>query len=63
MRRTGEREVQRTQSGEVELTEGMEWEKVWGRHAEGKVIPPALEGLRYVSLLLVVCSCLSYLIV
>jgi hypothetical protein len=41
MRRTDEG----TQGGEVELTEDMEWEKVWGRRAEGDVVPPALEGL------------------
>ena len=62
MRRTGERE-ESVQGGEVELTEEVEWEKVWGRRTEGDVIPPALKGLGYVSLSPVVCSSLSCLIV
>jgi hypothetical protein len=44
MRRTGERE-ESIQGGEVELTEEVEWEKMWGRRIEGDVIPPALKGL------------------
>ena len=44
MRRTGERE-ESIQGGEVELTEEVEWEKMWGRHTEGDVLPPALKGL------------------
>jgi hypothetical protein len=44
MRRTGERE-ESIQGGEVELTEGVEWEKMWGRRTEGDVLPPALKGL------------------
>ena len=44
MRRTGERE-ESIQGGEVELTEKVEWEKMWGRRTEGDVLPPALKGL------------------
>jgi hypothetical protein len=43
MRRTGK---ERTQSGEVELTEDVEWERIWRPRPEGNVVPPALEGLR-----------------
>jgi hypothetical protein len=45
MRRTGK---ERTQSGEVELTEDVEWERIWRPRPEGNVVPPALEGLRWV---------------
>ncbi len=45
MRRTGERE-ERIQGGQVELTEDVEWEKIWARRTQGNVMPPALEGLR-----------------
>ena len=48
MRRAGEREEgnNNSQGGGVELTEDVEWEKIWGRRTEGdNVIPPALEGL------------------
>ena len=45
MRRTGK---ERTQSGEVELTEDVVWERIWRPCPEGNVVPPALEGLRCV---------------
>jgi hypothetical protein len=59
MRRTGEVEREGgIQSGKVELTEDVEWEKIWGRHTERDAIPPALEGLGYVrSLLLFTLVC------
>ena len=44
MRRTGASEKDTQQGGELELTEDVEWEKMWGRRTEGEVIP-ALEGL------------------
>jgi len=44
MRRTGERE-ESIQGGEVELTEDVEWEKIWARRTERNALPPALEGL------------------
>jgi hypothetical protein len=45
-RKTGE---ERIQSGEVELSEDVEWERIWRLpRPEGNVVPPALEGLRWV---------------
>ena len=54
MRRTGE---ERIQGGEVELTEDVEWERVWSPLRGVNVLPSALEGLRFVCSIICVPSC------
>ena len=54
MRGMGE---ERAQGGEVELTEDVEWERIWRPHRGSNVLPSALEGLRFVCSVFCCLSC------
>ena len=54
MRGTGE---ERAQGGDVELTEDVEWERIWRPRRGSNVLPSALEGFRFVRSVFCFPSC------